>query len=247
MHFDVITLFPELIKDVSAYGILNRAMNKGVCSINCWNPRDYSDDRYRTVDDRPYGGGPGMVMMAQPIARAIQAAKEQQDVPSKVVYLSPQGEKISQQRLHDQLTEKGLVLVCGRYEGIDERLIETEVDEQWSIGDYVLAGGELPAMVLIEAMVRLLPGALGNEASSDQDSFSHELLDWPHYTRPDDYQGHVVPEVLLSGNHREIERWRLKQSLVRTFNRRPDLLESKVLTQQEKNLLDEYKQETGEQ
>ena len=242
MHFDVVTLFPEMITDASAYGILGRALDKGICSIKCWNPRDYCTDRYKTIDDRPYGGGPGMVMMIEPLTKAINAAKSQHKDQRKVIYLSPQGKKVSH-RLFKDLNETGLIFVCGRYEGIDERLIDTQVDEQWSIGDYVLAGGELPAMVVIEAITRLQPGALGNDTSASQDSFSDELLDCPQYTRPEQYNGHRVPDVLLSGNHAEIARWRQKQSLGRTGVSRPDLLESRELTQLEQTLLDEYKQE----
>ena len=247
MHFDVVTLFPALIDEATAHGILGRAIKQNICRVNCFNPRDYCIDRYKTVDDRPYGGGPGMVMMAEPLLKAINAAKAQHSVKHKVIYLSPQGETITQKRLSDQLDQPGMVFVCGRYEGVDERLIDTQIDEQWSIGDYVLAGGELPALVCIEAMVRLLPGALGNEASSMQDSFSDQLLDCPQFTRPESFQGHKVPKVLLSGNHAEIERWRLKQSLGRTAKRRPDLIESRTMTPLEQTLLDEYKQETGEQ
>lgn len=242
MHFDVITLFPDLIEDVSRYGILGRALKNGVCSIRCWNPRDYATDRYRTVDDRPYGGGPGMLMKVEPLAKAIQAAKMRHPDRRKVVYLSPQGKRLSQ-RHFSSLNETGLILVCGRYEGIDERLINAEVDEQWSIGDYVLAGGELPAMVIIEAITRLQPGALGNETSAIGDSFSSELLDCPQFTRPERYNGEQVPDVLLSGNHQEIDRWRLKQSLGRTSEKRPDLLALRKLTRLEQLLLDEYKQE----
>ncbi len=242
MHFDVITLFPALIRDVSKYGILSRALDMGICSISCWNPRDYCTDRYRTIDDRPYGGGPGMVMMAEPLAKAINAARMQHENKRKVIYLSPQGEKVTHAKFQD-LDETGLIFICGRYEGIDERLIRTEVDEQWSIGDYVLAGGELPAMVIIEAITRLQPGVLGNDLSASQDTFSDDLLDCPQFTRPEQYDGDRVPDVLLSGNHREIDQWRLKQSLGRTSEKRPDLLESRKLTQLEQRLLDEYKQE----
>lgn len=242
MHFDVVTLFPQMIYDVCRYGVLGRALDTGICSIDCWNPRDYSSDRYNTVDDRPYGGGPGMVMMIEPMAGAIRAAKAQHADKRRVIYLSPQGRKVTH-RQFSKLTDSGLILVCGRYEGVDERLIDAQIDEQWSIGDYVLAGGELPAMVIIEAITRLQPGALGNSASAGQDTFSNELLDCPQFTRPAQYDGENVPEVLLSGNHREIDRWRLKQSLGRTSEKRPDLLESRKLTQSEQQLLDEYKQD----
>ena len=245
MHFDVITLFPELIQDVARYGVIGRAFEKGRCTIKCFNPRDYTTDRYKTVDDRPYGGGPGMVMMAEPLAAAIMAAKAQHAAKPKVIYLSPQGEKVTQKKLA-AVKDQGLILVCGRYEGVDERLIETQVDEQWSIGDYVLAGGELPALVVIEAIVRLQPGVLGNQASSQQDSFSDGLLDCPHYTRPEVYAGKAVPEVLLSGNHAQIERWRLKQSLVRTLKQRPELVNSRELTEREEQILNDFRKETGD-
>ena len=247
MKIDVITLFPQMVEQVSQFGILSRAIEKNICSIQCWNPRDYTTDRYKTVDDRPYGGGPGMVMMVGPLAKAIGAAKSNHVTKPKVVYLSPQGEKITQAKLENISQLESLILVCGRYEGVDERLIDTEIDEQWSIGDYVLAGGELPALVIIESLVRLLPGALGNDESSKQDSFSEGLLDCGHYTRPERYQDEVVPKVLLSGNHAKIAQWRLKQSLGRTDKFRPDMLESRELTAQERLLLDEYRKETGDQ
>ncbi len=247
MKIDVITLFPQLIEQIRHFGVLGRALEKDICSIRCWNPRDYTTDQHRTVDDRPYGGGPGMVMMVEPLAKAIEAAKSSHESTPKVVCLSPQGERLTQAKLEQSSKQTGLILVCGRYEGIDERLLETQIDEQWSIGDYVLAGGELPAMVVIEGLIRLLPGALGNSQSADQDSFKDGLLDCGHYTRPEEYQGMQVPKVLLSGNHAEIARWRLKQSLGRTLRLRPDLLASKTLTQEEITLLDEYRKETGEQ
>jgi len=246
MRIDVVTLFPELIQDVSHYGILGRALKQELCVIECWNPRDFTTDSYKTVDDRPYGGGPGMVMMVEPLAKAIQAARQRHSRRPRVVYLSPQGKTVDQPLLQQAAGDAGMIFICGRYEGVDERLLETEVDEQWSIGDYVLAGGELPALVVIEALVRLLPGALGNQASSEQDSFSDGLLDCGHYTRPEVYQGQAAPQVLLSGHHGEINRWRLKQALGRTWDRRPDLLAKRQLTEQERLLLDEYKQETGE-
>ena len=247
MRIDVITLFPEMIKQVCHHGILGRAIEKDICKIRCWNPRDFTTDKYKTVDDRPYGGGPGMVMMAEPLAKAIRKAKSGHETEPKVVCLSPQGERLVQDKLVEASKKPGLILICGRYEGIDERLLEIEVDEQWSIGDYVLAGGELPALVVIEALVRHLPGALGNIESAEQDSFVDSLLDCGHYTRPEEYQGLKVPKVLLSGNHAEIAKWRLKQSLGRTLKLRPDLLAAKKLTPEEKILLDEYDKETGDQ
>ncbi len=247
MKIDVITLFPEMINQVCQYGVLGRAIEKGVCKIQCWNPRDYTTDKYKTIDDRPYGGGPGMVMMAEPLAKAIHAAKLGYETKPKVICLSPQGERLTQTKLVESSKEQGMILVCGRYEGIDERLLEIEVDEQWSIGDYVLAGGELPALVVIEALARFLPGTLGNTESAEQDSFNNSLLDCGHYTRPEEYQGLKVPKVLLSGNHSEIAKWRLMQSLGRTLKFRPDLLASKKLMPQEKILLDEYDKETGDQ
>ncbi len=247
MKIDVVTLFPKMVEQVSQFGILNKAIEKNICSIQCWNPRDYTTDQYKTVDDRPYGGGPGMVMMAEPLAKAIQAARARHSIRPKAVYLSPQGDKLTQAKLEQNSRLDAFILVCGRYEGVDERLLDTEIDEQWSIGDYVLAGGELPALVVIEALVRLLPGALGNDESPKWDSFSDGLLDCPHYTRPKEYRELAVPEVLLSGNHSEIALWRLKQSLGRTDKYRPDLLESKELTEQERILLDEYDKETGDQ
>ena len=252
MRIDVVSLFPDMIEQMSQYGIFGRAIAKGLCTVNCWNPRDFTDDKYKTVDDRPYGGGPGMVMLAEPLSKAIRAAKQSAGSNAKVVYLTPQGEKLTQAKIELESIELkskeiSLVLVCGRYEGIDQRVIDLNVDEQWSIGDYVLAGGELPALVVMESIIRMLPGALGNIESSNQDSFSDGLLDFEHYTRPESYGGVTVPAVLLSGNHEQIARWRLKQSLGRTYRYRPDLLESKCLTKQEKLLLDEYKQETGDQ
>jgi len=247
MNIDVITLFPQMVEQASQFGILSRAIEKKLCSVRCWNPRDYTTDRYKTVDSRPYGGGPGMVMMVEPLANAIEAARAQHDTRPKVIYLSPQGKKLTQAKLEHESNSKALILVCGRYEGVDERLVETEIDEQWSIGDYVLAGGELPALVVIEALVRLLPGALGNDESSKQDSFSNGLLDCEHYTRPESYRGLKVPKVLLSGNHAEIARWRLKQSLGCTDKIRPDMLKLKDLSALEKILLDEYRKETGDQ
>lgn len=240
MRVDVITLFPQMFSAVTDAGVTGRAVQKGILQVNTWNPRDYAKDNYRTVDDRPYGGGPGMVMMVEPLRDAIRAAKKAETGVAKVIYLSPQGKQLSQQALATLATEERLILMAGRYEGIDERLIEAEVDEEWSIGDYVLSGGELPAMVMIDGMARLIPGVLGHEDSAVQDSFVSGLLDCPHYTRPEEFEGHLVPEVLTSGDHKAIERWRLKQALGRTYERRPDLLEELALDQERQQLLQQY-------
>lgn len=249
MHFHVITLFPEMVEQITAEGVLGRAIRQGIIGLTCWNPRDFTHDRHRTVDDRPYGGGPGMLMKVQPLADAIEAAKQQAGETAKVVYLSPQGQRLNQQKV-SQLAEpnantqaSGLILIAGRYEGIDERLVQQYVDEEISIGDYVLSGGELAAIVLIDAMARMLPGVLGDADSAQQDSFMHGLLDCPHYTRPEQISGVKVPEVLLSGDHKAIARWRLKQSLGRTWLRRPDLLEQLQLDKEQQALLDEFRRE----
>lgn len=242
MRFDIVTLFPEMVESVAGAGVLGRAIKNGQLQLNCWNPRDYTHDRHRTVDDRPYGGGPGMLMKVEPLKAAIEEARASA-TGSKVIYMSPQGRPVTQQDVQRLADEPGLILIAGRYEGIDERIIETCVDEEWSIGDYVLSGGELPALVLIDAVARMIPGVLGDENSAQQDSFMQGLLDCPHYTRPESIDGLTVPEVLLSGNHREIERWRLKQSLGRTWLRRPDLLEAMNLTDEQKQLLEAFKAE----
>ena len=239
MRIDVITLFPELVEQVVACGVVGRAAEQNLLELHCWNPRDYTRDRHRTVDDRPYGGGPGMLMKVQPLEDAIAAVRRQNAI-APLVYLSPQGELITQQLLARQVELGSVVFLCGRYEGIDERLIQREVDAEWSLGDYVISGGELAAMVCIDAMARLLPGALGHEASAAQDSFSAGLLDCPHYTRPEEYRGDRVPGVLMNGNHREIETWREKQALGRTWQRRPDLLERIELDARQRALLDEF-------
>ena len=240
MRIDVISLFPQMFSAVTEVGVTGRAAQKGILQVETWNPRDYAKDNYRTVDDRPYGGGPGMVMMVEPLRDAINAARKAEVSEAKVIYLSPQGKRLDQQALETLAKEDRLILLAGRYEGIDERLIEAEVDEEWSIGDYVLSGGELPAMVMIDGMARLLPGVLGHEDSAVQDSFVSGLLDCPHYTRPEEFEGHTVPEVLTSGDHKAIERWRLKQALGRTYERRPDLLEELALDQEQKALLQQY-------
>lgn len=242
MRIDVVTLFPEMVRTVAEYGVTGRAVQRGLLRIETWNPRDYTHDRHRTVDDRPYGGGPGMVMRYEPLRDVIRAVRR--EVPGHcVAYLSPQGRRLDQTRLRTLATMPGFVLVAGRYEGIDERLLVSEIDEEWSIGDYVLSGGELGAMVVIDAVARLQPGALGDEDSAEQDSFSTGLLDCPHYTRPESIDGMTVPAVLLGGNHADIERWRLKQALGRTWRRRPDLLEWVELSQQQRALLEEFIQE----
>jgi len=226
LRVDVITLFPEMFSAITAYGITSRAVKQGLLQVTCWNPRDYTTDRHHTVDDRPFGGGPGMVMKIKPLEDALVSARQATGAAAKVIYLSPQGRKLTQQAVKGLAEQESLILIAGRYEGIDERFIEAHVDEEWSIGDYVLSGGELPAMVLIDAVTRLLPGALGHVDSAEEDSFTDGLLDCPHYTRPEVYADQRVPDVLLSGNHAHIRRWRMKQSLGRTFDRRADLLES---------------------
>jgi tRNA (guanine37-N1)-methyltransferase len=239
MKIALITLFPEMFAAVTDYGISSRAVKEGLLEIASYNPRDFTEDRHQTVDARPYGGGPGMVMMIEPLRRAISAAREWTDENPLVVYLSPQGKVLNQVAVNGFASQQSLILIAGRYEGIDERLIQMEVDEEWSIGDYVLSGGELPAMVLIDALIRQIPGALGHQDSADQDSFANGLLDCPHYTRPEQQDGQQVPEVLLSGDHERIRRWRLQQSLVRTQQRRPDLLDRLELNKEQQALLKE--------
>ncbi|HQR59839.1 MAG TPA: tRNA (guanosine(37)-N1)-methyltransferase TrmD [Methylophilaceae bacterium] len=248
LQFDVVTLFPPMFEAISKYGITSRALEKKIYELTLWNPRDFTTDNYKTVDDRPYGGGPGMVMLAQPLEKAIAAAKKRQKEAAgvehpKVIHLSPQGKPLTHDAVLKLAAEPGLILLASRYEGVDERLLQRVVDEEYSIGDYVLSGGELPAMVLIDAVVRHLPGTLGDADSAAEDSFVDGLLDCPHYTRPEVYEGMQVPEVLLSGNHKEIKRWRLKQSLGRTRDKRPDLLAARLLTKEESRLLAEYEQE----
>lgn len=242
MRIDVITLFPEMFSAVSEYGITGRAVKSGLVELHSWNPRDFTSDRHRTVDDRPYGGGPGMVMMAEPLSLAIKAARAEHEKEVAVVYVSPQGKKIDNELIVSASKRSGLILLSGRYEGVDERIM-SEVDEEWSVGDFVVSGGELPAMLIIDAITRHLPGALGDADSASQDSFVNGLLDHPHFTRPENYQDTVAPEVLLSGNHEAIRRWRLKQSLGRTWLRRPDLLENLTLDKEQQELLEEFKQD----
>lgn len=243
MWIGVISLFPEMFRAITEHGVTGRAVKSGLLQIECWNPRDFTHDKHRTVDDRPYGGGPGMLMMVQPLRDAIHAAKQVAGDGAKVIYLSPQGRKLTQAGVTELATNQKLILVAGRYEGIDERVIQTEVDEEWSIGDYVLSGGELPAMTLIDAVSRLVPGVLGDQASAEQDSFTDGLLDHPHYTRPEVLDGLTVPEALTSGNHEVIRRWRLKQSLGRTWQRRPELINNLALTDEQESLLAEYVRE----
>ena len=249
MQIGVITLFPDMLAAITDYGISGRAVKQSILSLHSWNPRDFTEDRHRTVDDRPYGGGPGMVMKIEPLRSAIRCAREKLGAEATVVYLSPQGRRLDQAGVERLAGREKLILVAGRYEGIDERLIETDIDEEWSIGDYVLSGGELAAMVMIDAVVRQLPGALGHEQSAQQDSFAGTagLLDCPHYTRPEQFEGRPVPQVLLSGDHDSIRRWRLKQALGRTWQRRPELIEQRELTDVEQRLLAEFIAEQSKQ
>lgn len=245
MWIGIISLFPEMFKAITDFGVTGRAVKQNLLQVQCWNPRDFTHDKHKTVDDRPYGGGPGMLMMVQPLRDAIREAKatacKQDGVEAKVIYLSPQGRKLDQAGVQTLAINQKLILVCGRYEGIDERLIQTEIDEEWSIGDYVLTGGELPAMTLIDAVARFIPGVLGKQASALEDSFAEGLLDCPHYTRPEVLDGLPVPQVLMSGHHEQIRKWRLEQSLERTWLRRPELLGSLALTDEQRVLLNNIK------
>jgi tRNA (guanine37-N1)-methyltransferase len=242
IRFDVVTLFPEMFAAVTGSGITSRALEAGLWSLTTWNPRHFTTDSYRTVDDRPYGGGPGMVMLAEPLERALEAVR-QSGGSKRTIYLSPQGKKLDHRRVIELADEKAVTLLCGRYEGVDERLLEGRVDEEVSIGDFVLSGGEIAAMALMDAVVRQLPGALGERTSALEESFADGLLDCPQYTRPEVYGGVRVPEVLLSGHHDNIRRWRLKQALGRTWLRRPDLLEARKLSEEQTRLLDEFQRE----
>ncbi|MCX7186307.1 MAG: tRNA (guanosine(37)-N1)-methyltransferase TrmD [Methylophilales bacterium] len=240
--FDVVTLFPEMFDAISKHGITSRALQQNIYRLQFWNPRDFTTDNHKTVDDRPYGGGPGMVMLADPLDLAINAAKQVQaadKIDSWVIHLSPTGKALTHQKVMELSQRSGLILLTSRYEGVDQRLIDAVVDEEISIGDYVLTGGELPAMALIDAVVRQLPGSLGDSDSAIEDSFVDGLLDCPHYTRPEEYKGVKVPEILLSGNHAKIKQWRLKMSLHRTRDQRPDLLAVRPLTKEEARLLQE--------
>lgn len=258
MWVGLVSLFPDMFKAVSESGITGRAVKNGLLELACWNPRDFTEDAYHRVDDRPYGGGPGMVMLIEPLRRALSAAKaaaSARGLSPQVIYLSPQGRVLTQDGVRELAAfaadkagpvTGAFVFLCGRYEGIDERVIQREVDAEWSIGDYVLSGGELPAMVMIDALTRLLPGALGSEASAEEDSFSDGLLDCPHYTRPEVYDGDEVPPVLLSGDHAAIRRWRRKESMKRTLQRRPDLFQKVTLDKEQQKLLTEIRRESGE-
>jgi tRNA (guanine37-N1)-methyltransferase len=239
----VISLFPEMFEVFTQQGVFGRAVKNGIIDFNCFNPRDFAYDKHRTVDDRPYGGGPGMLMMVQPLRDAIRAAKVAGGQDVKVIYLSPQGRKLDQQGVKQLAQNTRLILVAGRYEGIDERVIQSEVDEEWSVGDYVLSGGELPALTLIDAVARYVPGVLGHDLSAQQDSFSDGLLDCPHYTRPEYLETNKVPSVLLSGDHEAIRKWRLEQSLTRTWLRRPELLNNLALTEEQALMLTRIKSE----
>lgn len=243
MWIGIITLFPEMFKAITDFGVTGRAIKHNLLEVHCWNPRDFTHDKHKTVDDRPYGGGPGMLMMVQPLRDAIYAAKQAAGEGVKVIYLSPQGRKLDQSGVTQLAKYEKVILLCGRYEGVDERLIEAEVDEEWSVGDYVLTGGELPAMTLIDAVARFVPGVLGKQSSALEDSFADGLLDCPHYTRPEVLDGTAVPDVLMSGNHAKIREWRLQQSLERTWLRRPELLESLALTDEQSVLLNKIKQQ----
>ena len=244
IRFQAVTLFPEMFAAVTQSGIPARAMAAGLWSLGLWNPRDFTRDNYRTVDDRPYGGGPGMVMLAEPLEKALDAA--QAAGGGKVIYLSPQGRKLDHAKVMELAGRQAMTLLCGRYEGVDERLLRRRVDEELSVGDYVLSGGELAAMAVIDAVVRQIPGALGGGQSAAEESFVDGLLDCPQYTRPEEYGGEKVPEVLLSGHHEQIRRWRLKQALGRTWLRRPDLLAARRLNEEENTLLEEFRRESGE-
>lgn len=251
MNITLVSLFPELIHQAASFGVLGRAIKNQQLNLKCFNPRDFTEDKHRTVDDRPYGGGPGMLMKVEPLYKAIMAAKEELGSNAKVVYLSPQGQCLNQQMLvNTAVTANDLILIAGRYEGIDERIIESLVDEEWSIGDYVISGGEFAALVVVDGLARLIPGVLGDDESALQDSFMQGLLDHPHYTRPEKIDDQAVPEVLLSGNHKAIRSWRLKQALGRTWSRRPDLLDTlkdnaSSWDEEKENLLAEYIAESG--
>jgi tRNA (guanine37-N1)-methyltransferase len=246
-RYDVVTIFPAMFEALTAHGITRRALEERRFELHTWDPRDFTSDNYRRVDDRPYGGGPGMVMMPEPLQAAIDAARSRQRAQAVakpvVVLMSPQGERLGEKVVQELSREDGLVIVAGRYEGLDERLVRAAVDREVSIGDYVVSGGELPAMVLMDALVRRLPGVLNDEQSAEQDSFSAGWLDWPHYTRPEEWRGMRVPEVLSSGNHAAIARWRRKQALGRTWERRPDLVDEAALTREDRQLLEEWQRE----
>jgi len=246
-RFDVITIFPEMFDALADHGITRRALDEKRFELKAWDPRDFTSDNYRRVDDRPYGGGPGMVMLPEPLQACIDAAKSRQREAGVerplVVLMSPQGERLGEELVKELASAQGLVVIAGRYEGVDERLVERSVDREVSIGDYVTSGGELPAMVMLDCIVRKLPGVLNDAESATQDSFSAGILDWPHYTRPVEWKDAKVPDVLMSGNHAAIERWRRKQALGRTWDRRPDLVEEAKLSREDRQLLEEYRRE----
>ena len=246
MQFGVVSLFPEMVGTIGEYGVVGRAEQRGLIALDVENPRDHTSDVHRTVDDRPYGGGPGMVMKFAPVAAAIDAAKGKLPEGCPVVYLSPQGQVFDQAMARRFAGLPGLVLLAGRYEGIDERLIESRVDAEVSLGDFVLSGGEIAAMAVIDAIVRLLPGVLGDDESAAQDSFMEGLLDHPHYTRPEEIEGQKVPDVLLSGDHAEIAKWRYQQALGRSYLRRPDLVEKLELSDEQQLLLDKFLKEQSQ-
>jgi len=238
MKIGLITLFPEMFDALLEHGISSRAVKNGLIEVKCFNPRAYAAGYHNIVDDRPYGGGPGMVLMAEPLRKSIKEARNWIGAKTKVIYLSPQGQVLSQKGVKSLSSESSFIFISGRYEGVDERVIDLEVDEEWSIGDYVLSGGELPTMVVMDTIIRQLPGALGDQLSAKQDSFSEGLLDYPHYTRPETYEGLKVPNILLSGNHENIRQWRLKESLKRTLYRRPELLSGLSLNKEQEEMLD---------
>jgi tRNA (guanine37-N1)-methyltransferase len=247
MQISVITLFPEMLDAVAQYGVVGRAIDNNKVTLRCVNPRDFTADAHRTVDDRPYGGGPGMVMKFEPMAAAIDSARETMPAATRVICMSPQGTRFDQATARRLTGLPGIILLAGRYEGIDERLLEAQVDEEISLGDYVLSGGEIAAMAVIDATVRLLPGVLGDDESALQDSFSDGLLDFPHYTRPEVIDGRQVPEVLLSGDHARIYRWRLQQAIGRSYTRRPELVDKLELDVEQKQLLAEYLEENSDE
>jgi tRNA (guanine37-N1)-methyltransferase len=245
MEFGVVTVLPEMFTALTDFGITGRAFKAGIATLNLVNPRAFSEDRHGTVDDKPYGGGPGMLLKVEPVLAAVDAARKQCKHPAKVIYFSPQGRKLVQADLNELASQPALIFIAGRYEGLDQRLIELVVDDEYSIGDYVLSGGEIPAMAAMDAIIRLLPGALGDMESAEEESFTDGLLEYPQYTRPESVSGKHVPEVLLSGDHAKIRNWRRQQSLGRTFLRRPELLEKRGLDADEKRLLDEFLQDLG--
>ena len=240
LRFEVVTLFPDLVRGATAAGVLGRAIERGLVAVGTEDPRTYAPDAHRTVDDRPYGGGPGMVLKPEPFAQAVEAAARRLPAGARRIALSAQGRPLTQAEVRRMAAEPGLLLVAGRYEGFDQRLVDREIDEELSIGDYVLSGGEFAALVVIDAVTRLVPGVLGDEQSAEQDSFGAGLLDWPHYTRPETWRGMVVPEVLSSGDHARIRRWRLQEALGRTWRRRPELIAARGLAADERRLLEEY-------